>query len=527
MKNRMFRVFRKILALAYILQAAMAVSVSAGTVPPPLSFGYDPDSEVTDCVRTAAGRLLVCGILAGAAEPPGGTQTHTLLPGEFAHGKRGFIGEVDPTTWALKWISLFPADAFEPSRMVVSASGDIVLGGRHGPTLVAHDRREQNWTKSKGALACISPDGQRLRWFSPAGPNQDVVTGLCVEGDRVYFSAGSAVRQAANYLLRKDLRTGENLDWTQTGWCVYLHPNQEPLKAPGQALALYQRPPTDPDGRDLDGPGGWGPVKFWLQGYRMGGQVLALPDGDVVVSSGLQYDFQVKGDKKFPAFDLFLARYSPEGELRWSTNLYQEGDSVHTPDQKPVDLAYDPKADILWMVAKQHGSNLYRLKGGLVGDTGNLMISWVGRVRARDGVLEQGWYFQNNRHGKYDSRGAPASPPYPKLAGNALNRILVLPGGQVALAGTAGPKMWTSPDAFEPWPADKDGGGEAALVILPQSLESPVFASTFFTSQSSSARVGGMALLNNRLILAGAGVAPGRKEPGCLVWQVPLPETVP
>ncbi len=268
------------------------------------------------------------------------------------------------------------------------------------------------------------------------------------------------------------------IEWKEAAraWCLDLHHNDAQLNGKGEYWAFYQQGQRE-GGFDLDGvKGKWGKVRFWLKGMREGGQVLFLPGGDFVVSGTNQYDFKEGENKKFPAFDFFLARYSGEGELRWSTNLYQEGDSVHTPDQKAVDLAYDAARDEVICLVKQHGSNVYRLMGDLSGDTGNLMIGWVGRVSAQDGKLKAGWYFQNNRNGKYEEDGRPVSPPYPKLSGNDLRRVAVGKDGRVFLCGSAGAMMWTTGEEAKGWPEGKGGGQEGCFVILDRALKRVLWA---------------------------------------------------
>ena len=254
-------------------------------------------------------------------------------------------------------------------------------------------------------------------------------------------------------------------------------------------------------------------MEFYLTGFRHGGQVLILPGGDILVSGCLQYDFRenprkdgtVTKGKKFPAFDYFLARYSSEGEIRWSTNLYQPGDSIHTPDQKPLDLAYDPKNDSIYALVKQHGSNVYRFKGNLAGDTGNLTISWLGKVDAKTGTLQEGWYFQNNRNGQFENNGIPKSPPHPKLAGNALTRVAIGADESVYLAGAGAAHTWTTKNALQAWPEDQDGGGEGALLSLSPDLATVNFATCLFTDTETNFSPSGLAVTKAGIIVAGSG----------------------
>lgn len=528
------------------------------------SFAHGEQSIIADLAARPDESIVACGLLDPEAPFPKAKAVHLLLEGEHESGSRAFIAQFAADLSSLDWIAVFPADCMEPNRLALGPDGSIAIGGSHLGGLAALDKKGENWGKSGGALAKLTADGSEALWVSPAGPNQGAVTGLAIGAEgRVFFTADSRVRSAANYLLRKNGETGRNEDWAETGWCVYLHTNQEALKAEGQFLAFYQLARTQSEegfGFDYDGEGGWGPTQFSLHGFRVGGEVIVLPDGDVVVSSCLQYDFRVNqriapkppepepkseldtlldGDEKkpksplidepkkiepkakpeivgnlkkgksFPAFDYFLARYSADGEVRWSTNLYQAGDGVHTPDQKPLDLAYDPKQDAVYVLAHQHGSNLYRFKGELVGDTGNLMISWLGKVRASDGGLEAGWYFQNNRLGNFAAGGVPKSPPYPQLAGNALRRVRIGPDGGIFVAGSAGAKMWTTDDALQTWPADQSGGGQGALLELSPDLSKVRYASCLFSDLPDSFSARGLAVTSKGVIMAGKGAFGG------------------
>jgi hypothetical protein len=136
-------------------------------------------------------------------------------------------------------------------------------------------------------------------------------------------------------------------------WAIDFHLSTDNFMQPGQIGAFYALSRTG-EGHDYDGPGPYGPVRYSVHGFRGGGHVVILPDGDIVVSGALYYDYRL-GGKSNPAFDLILARFSPEGALKWSTNLYQPNDSVHIPDQKDRDLIYNPFNGDIYVLAVQHG----------------------------------------------------------------------------------------------------------------------------------------------------------------------------
>lgn len=321
----------------------------------------------------------------------------------------------------------------------------------------------------ESVVAKLSPDGSRLEWAREGGPNSDKVTGLAIdEQGRVLFTTGTRGRGQAAYIMRRNPDGSDSTFGEE--WAIRFDVRDAPFKVPGQIGAFYEKGASG-DGYDYDGPDGWSPIRFHMAGIRQGGQVIMLPDGDFVVSGTLQYDFREQGKQRFPAFDLILARFSPDGELRWSTNLYQEGDSIHTPDQKAIDLLYNPANGDLYVLAIQHGSNVYRFKGDLYGNTGNLMFTWVGQVATDTGTLKNGWYWMNSRQGNYTEQGRPLSPPYPNLSGNRPTAFTVDDQGRLYFVGDAGTKAWTTPHAWRDWPAEQTGGGNAALLILTPNLD--------------------------------------------------------
>lgn len=494
--------------------------------------------RVADMVVLDDGSVVVCGILTPGALPAGTTVFHHLLAeGEAGDGGRAFVAKLHPGLAGPVWLAMLPPGTMTPTRIAADADGGVVVGGRAGPRL-GELAPEHDWGRTGAVVVSLSGDGGAVRWIHPGGPNQDGVTGLAMDGEgRTYVTGGTRGRGMAAYVNRV---AADGTGWAPFAdlddhWALVLHHNDEQLNQPGEFWNFYKK--GDGEGFDYDGEGrGWGPVRFWLHGIREGGQVLLLPDGDLVVSGTMQYDFRVEGDRRFPAFDLLLARYSPEGRLRWSTNLYQEGDSVHTPDQKAVDLAYDGETDSVLVLARQHGSNVYRFKGDLRGDTGNLMIHWLGRVDAGTGDLEAGWYFQNNRHGRFEANGLPQSPPHPRLSGNRLERVRVGHDGRYYLTGSGAAVTWTTGDAWQAWPEGQGGGGQGVLLVLRNDLATVDFATCLFTDTGEAAHFSALAPLPWGVVLGGSGlVGGGLMEPpaetlwsgeegsGALLMAVPVP----
>ena len=467
---------------------------------------FSDGAEVCDIKCTGDGSLYVTGIIHGESSIPKAGKVHKLDSGKIGEYSC-FVSKLSPDGSKVIWFSVLPEKSMEPTRMTISSDGTVYVAGYFKENLknLKSVHQESNFSKCKVAILKVSPDGSKLEWARTGGPNQSEITGMCTDkkGNIIWTGSPSGIGEAS-YVLKMD-PTGKFIDWKEAGkdggssWTIYLHDNDEQIKK--QFTAFYTK--GDKDGYDYDGPGKWGKVKFWRRCFRLGGQVTCLPDGDFIVTSSYFYYFKEGNNKSFPAFDGYIGRYSSEGKLKWCSNMYQDGDSVHTPDQKPIDLAYDANSDSIYVLFKQHGSNVYRFKGSLIGDTGNLMICWVGKLKASNGELTNGWYFQNNREGKYSKNGLPASPPYPKLAGNNLKRIAVGEDGNIYLAGTGAPKMWTSSNALMKWPEDQSGGGQGAFIVLDNNLN--YLYSTCLGSGKSdcSASFNGLAINKYGIFLGG------------------------
>ena len=435
---------------------------------------FSAGAEILDMKSSSDGSIYITGVIHGKQSIPKADKTHFLGKGTLGDFSC-FAAKLSPDGTKILWFSALDANSLVPSRMVIGDAGEVFIGGTYKEDLKNHPavHKDSNFKKSKVVIIKISADGAKLDWIRNGGPNQSALTGMCLDkmGNIVWTGSPSGQKQAS-YVLKMDTN-GNYLNWANAGkggsssWAVYLHDNDEQIKK--SFTSFYIK--GDKDGFDYDGDKKWGKVKFWRRCFRLGGQVICLKDGDLIVTSSYFYYFKEGKNKGYPAFDAFIARYSPEGKLKWSSNLYQDGDSVHTPDQKPIDLAYDEKTDSIYALFKQHGSNHYRFKGKLIGDTGNMMISWLGKINAKTGKLSHGWYFQNNNKGKYDKKGLPASPPYPQLAGNRITRIAIDEKGLIYLTGSGAAKMWTSPNAMMSWPDDQSGGGQGALIILNKELE--------------------------------------------------------
>ncbi|HRU01027.1 MAG TPA: hypothetical protein P5239_04925, partial [Victivallales bacterium] len=418
-------------------------------------------------------------------------------------------------------LSVLPEEIITPQKILVSRSGDVYLGGKTtNPSAIENlsdfisEKKGGQWN-GNAVIIKLKNDLKAIEWIIKAGPNMENISDMAETKDGILYTGGTSVKGAAMYVLKVNEK-GKNIEFLkgkktdkgyEKSWAIYLNEGNTELKE--KYYSFYRK--GGKDGFDYDGTTGkYGLVKFWDISPRVGGQIVVLPDNDFIVSAGVYFKFKEGNNKSFPAFNLLLARFSNEGELRWATNLYQEGDSVHIPDEKPRAMTYDGKTDSIFIVASQHGSNVYRLKGKLLGDTGNMLISWVGKVDAKNGALKDGWFFMNNRHpdengkGGYNEDGTPRPAPHPKLAGNSLISIVVGDDGNVYIAGKAAARAWTSKDAFEKWPENKAGGGLPCLLILNNDLTKYIFASVFGAEENADGEFSSFILENNKIYLFGS-----------------------
>lgn len=484
---------------------------------------FSQGAEVKDMKASVDGSLYITGYIHSEASIPKAEKVFKPLSGKLGEFSC-FVAKVSADGAKVLWFSVLPENSLDPSRIVIDKQGLVYIGGKYKENIknLKGQHADNNYAKSKVALIKLSADGSKLHWIRTAGSNQTDLTGMCIDNKgNIVWTASPGGQGQASYVIKMNPE-GKFLDWADAGkegkpsWTIYLHDNDLQIKE--NFTYFYTK--GDKEGFDYDGPGKWGKVKFYKRCFRLGGQVICLPDGDFIVTSSYFYYFKEGKNKGFPAFDAYIGRYSSEGKLKWCSNMYQDGDSVHTPDQKPVDIVYEAKSDSIFVLFKQHGSNIYRFKGTLLGDSGNMMISWVGKLSAADGKLKNGWYFQNNRHGKYQSNGLPASPPHPKLAGNSLKRIALDGNGNVYLAGSGAPKMWTSNNALMPWPEDQSGGGQGALVVLDNNLN--YLYSTCIGSGKSdcSASFSGLALNQYGVFLGGSLNGSGFHKGESPAWSV-------
>ena len=234
--NAMKTHFKTLLALAFLSLPLPAMTLVGG------AFGNGEKSGITDLAAFADDSILACGVLDEGAAIPAAKVTTKLLEGNHAEGKRGFVARFSPDLSEIQWISVFPADSMAPTRVAIAPDGTFAVGGTHLGGFADLDKSDANWSKGNDCLAKLPADGSSVLWFTPGGPEHGDLTGLAIdEQGRVYFTADSKTRGAANHLIRRNGDTGEIENWAGDAWCIYLHTNQEALKADGEFIAYLRQ----------------------------------------------------------------------------------------------------------------------------------------------------------------------------------------------------------------------------------------------------------------------------------------------
>ncbi|MFP4260872.1 MAG: hypothetical protein ACLFS1_07325 [Opitutales bacterium] len=458
----------------------------------------DGDEEIKDIAARGDGRLVLVGRLSSRDGIPSAGAVHDLVD-QQSGGSYGFVAELSADGSNFNWFSLFGGDLILPESVALGPDGSIAIGGKIEDRMKSAAGPDAGDFKGRtGVVVKVSGDGSRVDWIREGAPNQEVANSVAVDRQgRVLMTGGTRGRGQAAYILRYNADGSRSTFPAQPSgreWAIDFDVRGGQFLEPDQIGAFYELDQASPDGYDYDGDGPWGPTWFKLFGMRQNINLVILPNDDIVASGTLQYDFKVKGKRSFPAFDTIVARWNPDGKLIWSTNMYQEGDGVHTPDQKDKDIIYNPVNGDLYVLVGQHGSNIYRFKGTLRGDTGNLFISWIGRLDTETGELKAGWYWQNSRNSGYTDNGIPQSPPHPRLAGNDASALGVDSQGHIYFAGNSGAKAFSTPNAWKTWPDSEGGGGNASLTVLSPDLDRILYATQIMGSEHSKSKANAVAV---------------------------------
>ena len=222
---------------------------------------------------------------------------------------------------------------------------------------------------------------------------------------------------------RCDLRS-----WTATDFNATLPDGNGGTKKGRWPLDFLYNSPCDPAAPTHVGPG--------YTGYGMSTTPVNGPSNVVIDrrNNDLYIGMNVKSvlPDGLPDFEPAVIAMDADGELKWWSRLYHEitpsGDTVNSsPDQYVDALAIDyspPASDgDLVVLARAHGNNVENLWEGntiainpsasgfqnqFTGSSGNIHLSWLGKLKITDGTLQHSTYI-----GEYAEGASGLGTPHP------------------------------------------------------------------------------------------------------------------
>ncbi|MCB9528863.1 MAG: hypothetical protein H6701_10830 [Myxococcales bacterium] len=241
----------------------------------------------------------------------------------------------------------------------------------------------------------------------------------------------------------------------------------------------YFAGPCQPGGACPGGPGYTGYRTSDKPTQRLGGLVIDPRNGDLYL--GLSTQSRLPDGN--PDFEPSVVAFTADGRLKWWSRLYTEDDRNSSPDQYVDGLAIDAAHDRLVVLARCHGNNTVNLWSGdaiaaepaargfqnrFTGNSGNIHISWLGKLDLADGTLRAATYVAELGEGTDRAQPFPAEHPlagqpnpnagWPDLNTTRCRAPRVDAAGRVYLACT-GRRTITTADAWQPMPPLGGGAG--------------------------------------------------------------------
>jgi hypothetical protein len=237
---------------------------------------------------------------------------------------------------------------------------------------------------------------------------------------------------------------------------------------------------------------------------RLGGVVVDRATGDLYFG----YATQSRLPNGLPDFEPAVVAMDADGRLKWWSRLYTETTENSPPDQYIDGLAFDAARGELVVLARCHGNNTQNYWAGntiaanpaargfqnrFTGSSGNIHISWIGRLRGRDGALLHSTYEAQYAEGTA-RLGAPLTDPnlrpwpdpnqgWPDVNTTRCASLDVDPAGNVYVA-CVGRRTLTTNDAHQRMtlPGDGPSAWNAYVRVYPPDLSRPRY-STLLTGR--------------------------------------------
>ena len=286
---------------------------------------------------------------------------------------------------------------------------------------------------------------------------------------------------------RCDLRS-----WTQANYEQISSDGNGGTKQGRWPMDAFFSGPCDPDDVNTDGPG--------YTGYRLGAtpvqgaSSLTIDRRTDAIYLGMNIKSVLPSGQ--PDFEPAVIAMDANGSLQWWSRLYHEvtpdGEMRNSsPDQYidglAVDYSLPPDEASLVVNARCHGNNVENLWEGneiannlnangfqnrFTGSSGNIHISWLGKLRLLDGTLQHSTYVAEYAEGATglgsphpnDNLGGWPSPNagWPTLNTTRLarNNMKVTADGSVCIIGT-GRRTITTANAYQQMVLPANGGRSA------------------------------------------------------------------
>lgn len=309
----------------------------------------------------------------------------------------------------------------------------------------------------------------RQHWLLAGGEHRDIAA-----------TAPSALDYSGIVLKesRCDLRS-----WTQADYDLSQADENGGTKKGKWPLDVFYTGPCDPAAPSFPNPGYTGYSTSATPVHGPSSIVVDRRDGSIYLGINIK---SILPDGQ-PDFEPAVIAMDADGNLKWWSRLYHEitpaGDTVNsTPDQYVDGLALDYTHDLLVVNARCHGNNVENLWEGdaiaanptangfqnrFTGTSGNIHISWLGKLQVADGQLQHSTYVAEYAEG---TGGLGSAHPDPNLDGwpnpnggwpnvnttrLAKNSLKVGASGCVVTAGV-GRRTITTANAYQKMP--KPGG---------------------------------------------------------------------
>lgn len=322
---------------------------------------------------------------------------------------------IDDTPTALDWVNVVWAKAvpkdYHPWDVTSDGKVFFISGEAYG----------YDWS----AVYCLNPSGQRsvvnnwrTHWLKNGAEWKGTPAAANPLGsiDSVQFS-GIVLKIWG----RCDLRS-----WNSADYDAYIGDGNGGTKKGRWPLDILFNGPCDPANPTAVGPGYTGYAASGTPVY--GGECIAIDKRNNNLYIGMNFKSVLPDG--LPDFEPAVISMDASGALQWWSRLYHEitpaGDTVNsTPDQYIDALAIDYANDNLVVGARCHGNNIENFwEGNMIagdpsasgfqnnftGSSGNIHISWLGKLRLDDGALTHATYMAELAEGT-GGLGTPHADP--------------------------------------------------------------------------------------------------------------------